>query len=603
MIPRPEAASYAGLAPRLGALLVDSAIALALVACAALATGFAGGPIQALERLSALGDGWRTVLAWVAFATCESWTWRGTPGKRACSIVVERPDGGGIGYPRALWRNAAKVLSIVTLPASIALLVFEPRRRAIHDLLAGTVVRDLAPAPARRARGVAVVALAVAVPLAYAAGLQRYGRLLVDARQVRAAIPPRFDLPRELFPGQEPVAFLDEQHLGCFDESYKPSWLWNRFDRAAYLKCLDRRYAERMAGALTLEEPSWTPAHEPEFGRLEFTVRLREGKLPEQFGQRRVTECGSGFGGATGEGPAARFNFAETAPGVYRTADLVGLQPRDGCQLHYSLTWGRWDLGAPLVVAMPTPDPVRLEAKARRLQELQKARERALACLMVEAGRLPPLARGAGSGNEALEAAVRALSSPDPGERRDAAGNLGKLAPATRGAIGAMVDALRDISVDTRGALILALLGADPTGRVIAPALRCLTLDASPQVRGRAGAALTAVGDRAGPAALTEAFASADEGDRISLVWQFQRYPVPVQSVAPVLIARLRQEPLVRVRAEILGQLARLNSDAVEIDEAIEAARQDPAEEVQEAAASALRDLQQFRRQRQAAAR
>jgi len=79
-------------------------------------------------------------LAWAYFALFESSPMQGTVGKYALGIYVTDRHGGPIGFWRASARYWLKLLSSLSLMVGWIIAAFTPRKQALHDLLAGTVV-------------------------------------------------------------------------------------------------------------------------------------------------------------------------------------------------------------------------------------------------------------------------------------------------------------------------------------------------------------------------------------------------------------------------------------------------------------------------------
>jgi len=65
-----------------------------------------------------------------------------TPGKRVCNMRVVRADGTPVGYPLALGRYFAKILSSITLFIGYILAAFDSEKRALHDRICDTRVID-----------------------------------------------------------------------------------------------------------------------------------------------------------------------------------------------------------------------------------------------------------------------------------------------------------------------------------------------------------------------------------------------------------------------------------------------------------------------------
>jgi uncharacterized RDD family membrane protein YckC len=140
--------AYAGIATRAAALAVDALAALSIFvlgsAVFALIASLVGGIRPHWLAGSLLGVGWIVVAGgyFVLF-----WSAAGqTPGMRLMRLSVRRPDGGGLSVGRAVVRAIGLALAIIPLFAGFVPALFDERRRALPDYLAGTVVlHDDAP--------------------------------------------------------------------------------------------------------------------------------------------------------------------------------------------------------------------------------------------------------------------------------------------------------------------------------------------------------------------------------------------------------------------------------------------------------------------------
>jgi uncharacterized RDD family membrane protein YckC len=155
---------YEGLVTRGIAFAIDAAI-IDLVAIVV-----AGAVALALSVLSVSKDSLDTILiavggalflAWSVGYFVTFWSTTGqTPGSRLMRITVRGADDGSILRPRrAAVRFAALVLAAIPLLAGFLPILFDERRRGLHDMLAGTVVveapqlsRGSAPSPPRTPR-------------------------------------------------------------------------------------------------------------------------------------------------------------------------------------------------------------------------------------------------------------------------------------------------------------------------------------------------------------------------------------------------------------------------------------------------------------------
>jgi uncharacterized RDD family membrane protein YckC len=155
---------YEGLVTRGIAFGIDAAI-IDLVAIVV-----AGAVALALSVLSVSKDSLDTILiavggalflAWSVGYFVTFWSTTGqTPGSRVMRITVRGADDGSILRPRrAAVRFVGLVLAAIPLLAGFLPILFDERRRGVHDMLARTVVveapelsRGSAPSPPRTPR-------------------------------------------------------------------------------------------------------------------------------------------------------------------------------------------------------------------------------------------------------------------------------------------------------------------------------------------------------------------------------------------------------------------------------------------------------------------
>ena len=79
-------------------------------------------------------------LAWAYFALFESSPMQGTVGKYALGLYVTDMSGDPIGFWRATARYWLKLLSSLSVMVGWIVVAFTPRKQALHDLLARTLV-------------------------------------------------------------------------------------------------------------------------------------------------------------------------------------------------------------------------------------------------------------------------------------------------------------------------------------------------------------------------------------------------------------------------------------------------------------------------------
>jgi uncharacterized RDD family membrane protein YckC len=134
--------SYAGIATRAAALAMDALAALSIFvlgsAVFALIASLVGGIRPHWLAGSLLGIGWIVVAGgyFVLF-----WSAAGqTPGMRLMRLRIVRPGGGGLSVGRAIVRAVGLALAIIPFFAGFIPALFDERRRALPDYLAGTVV-------------------------------------------------------------------------------------------------------------------------------------------------------------------------------------------------------------------------------------------------------------------------------------------------------------------------------------------------------------------------------------------------------------------------------------------------------------------------------
>jgi uncharacterized RDD family membrane protein YckC len=81
-------------------------------------------------------------IAWVYYAFFESSEMQATPGKMFFGLMVSDMYGNKCSFMRASNRYFGKILSSVLLGLGYFVVLFTPRRQALHDLLAGCLVMN-----------------------------------------------------------------------------------------------------------------------------------------------------------------------------------------------------------------------------------------------------------------------------------------------------------------------------------------------------------------------------------------------------------------------------------------------------------------------------
>ena len=126
---------------RCGALLIDYTLVVGLVAFSTLlARLFGEGARDTSEAALTFGYFAAAAVAALNFLVLPVFTGR-TLGKWATGLRVELRDGDPLTFPRALVRHTVGyLLSLLTLGVGFLVAAFSRDGRALHDLLAGTVV-------------------------------------------------------------------------------------------------------------------------------------------------------------------------------------------------------------------------------------------------------------------------------------------------------------------------------------------------------------------------------------------------------------------------------------------------------------------------------
>ena len=80
------------------------------------------------------------LVAWLYFALGDGSARQGTFGKRIMGLRVTGVNGDKIGFGRASLRYVGRLLGVLTMLIGFLIALVTPRRRALHDYVAGTVV-------------------------------------------------------------------------------------------------------------------------------------------------------------------------------------------------------------------------------------------------------------------------------------------------------------------------------------------------------------------------------------------------------------------------------------------------------------------------------
>lgn len=160
---------FAGANLRAAALVLDGLIVCLLL----LASAFT---LEVMLQIKPQPFFWALIVAY--YVMLPATRWQGTIGKRANRLRIATLAGERIGIGRSAVRFAAGLLSWATLGAGFIVCLWNPRRRTLHDYVAGTVVVDAGATPAqvaaavpppvpwpKRILGSLVMALGIGLPL------------------------------------------------------------------------------------------------------------------------------------------------------------------------------------------------------------------------------------------------------------------------------------------------------------------------------------------------------------------------------------------------------------------------------------------------------
>jgi uncharacterized RDD family membrane protein YckC len=135
---------YAGLVTRTIAFAIDIAVidAVALITGGIVALGLSALKLPDDVKTVLVAVGAALALVWGVGYFAWFWSATGqTPGDRVLGLQVIRADNGRpIPMKRAILRVGALVLSAIPFCAGFVMILFDDRRRALHDRLVGTVV-------------------------------------------------------------------------------------------------------------------------------------------------------------------------------------------------------------------------------------------------------------------------------------------------------------------------------------------------------------------------------------------------------------------------------------------------------------------------------
>lgn len=139
---------------RCGALLIDYTVLMSIIAFTTLVARSFGGARTAGHTVEAIGYLIAAVAAVLNFIVLVAWRGQ-TLGKWAAGLRIERKDAVPPGLARTLVRHLIGYpLSLLTFGIGFMVAALNNQNRALHDMIAGTVVVRCSISP-RRLRSVA----------------------------------------------------------------------------------------------------------------------------------------------------------------------------------------------------------------------------------------------------------------------------------------------------------------------------------------------------------------------------------------------------------------------------------------------------------------
>ena len=134
---------YSGFASRFAAFAVDVGVSLGVFMLALAAISFAAVVLTGKDITWHRGDIWVIIAyaVWAFIYFAHSWAASGrTVGMALFGVRVVRDDGTDVSGRRAVVRTLALPLSFLFLGLGLVGILLGNRRRALHDVIAGTAV-------------------------------------------------------------------------------------------------------------------------------------------------------------------------------------------------------------------------------------------------------------------------------------------------------------------------------------------------------------------------------------------------------------------------------------------------------------------------------
>ena len=126
---------YSGFWRRFVAYVIDNILLSVVFWLLVLVLGGIGGDGGVFGAYTLAAIGWL-----LYYAAMESSSNQATVGKMALGIKVTDLEGNRISFGRALGRNLAKIISVLTFYIGYIMAAFTAKKQALQDMIAGTLV-------------------------------------------------------------------------------------------------------------------------------------------------------------------------------------------------------------------------------------------------------------------------------------------------------------------------------------------------------------------------------------------------------------------------------------------------------------------------------
>jgi uncharacterized RDD family membrane protein YckC len=143
----PQAAQdvrYGGFWIRLVAYVIDAIVLSVATAVIGAVAGFNVFTADYSDHYNPTGNLASLVIGWLYFALMESSERGATLGKRALGLRVVTDRGQRLSFANATGRYFSKFVSAIILGIGFIMVAFTERNRGLHDMMAGTLVIEIA---------------------------------------------------------------------------------------------------------------------------------------------------------------------------------------------------------------------------------------------------------------------------------------------------------------------------------------------------------------------------------------------------------------------------------------------------------------------------